>query len=52
MCVCPVEAPFMAANGTCIICDRPRFWNERDRQCVSCAEGFIYDYKQFKCICP
>ena len=27
ICICPVEAPFMLANGSCVTCDQPRYWN-------------------------
>ena len=36
-CICPVEAPFMLANGTCVTCDRPQYWNEKDKKCVTCV---------------
>ena len=51
-CVCPPEKNFINANGTCVSCPKPDFWDTNAQKCLRCPSGFQIDPKTLKCVCP
>ena len=42
-CVCPKTASFVDANGKCVSCNSPSYWNEDQLACLSCPASTVYD---------
>ena len=51
-CVCPANAAFVDANGRCVSCVSPSYWDVASKQCLTCPASTIYDAKVNKCVCP
>lgn len=52
-CLCPQSQPFEDADGKCINCMLPNYFNKVSRRCESCPEATIYDLQKETCVaCP
>jgi hypothetical protein len=50
-CVCPASSPYVDANGRCVACNAPNYWNVNSKACLSCAKDTHWDPSTGKCEC-
>lgn len=48
-CLCPQEQPYEDANGVCIKCLLPKYFNKDTKRCESCPDGQILNVNTQKC---
>lgn len=51
-CNCSASTPYLNANGNCVSCSAPQFWNCKTKQCMSCPNTFEYNSTLKRCVCP